>query len=123
MTDATLLFAAPRDAHLEREAICRHDEVTPPAGGAKGVLDASRLSFPLMLVLIIGSTTAGIVGTYSALSARIDVQNQQITALKEQKDALQRQVALDAVRIDETRVIVAEIKGFMTATGMKEVKK
>ena len=75
-----------------------------------------------MLVLIIGSTTAGIVGTYEALSARIDVQAQEIKALAEKNETLQHQIALDAVRIDETRVIIAEIKGFMTATGMKETK-
>ncbi len=86
------------------------------------MLDASRLSFPLMLMLIIGSTVAGIVGTYSALSGRIDIQNQLIKEQGEKIEAMKHQAALYEVRVDETRVIVAEIKGFMTATGMKETK-
>jgi hypothetical protein len=119
----TAPLTAPRDAHVEREGLWSHDQVTPQGGGAKSVLDASRLSFPLMLVLIIGSTTAGIVGTYYSLSAQLAVQNQELKALIEKNETLQRQIALDAVRIDETRVVIAEIKGFMTAVGMKEVKK
>lgn len=107
----TFPLTAPRNLHVGDEAICRDEEVTP----ARDV-NASRLSFPLTLVLIIGSTVAGIVGTYETLSARIAVQDQRIVSLE-------RQTALDAIRLDETRVIIAEIKGFMTATGMKEAKK
>lgn len=123
----TLQLTAPRDAHIEREGLWSHDHVTPQGGTTRtsgsGWLDASRLSFPLMLVLIIGSTTAGIVGTYYSLSAQLAVQNQELKSLIEKNENLQRQIALDAIRIDETRVVLAEIKGFMTATGMKEVKK
>ncbi len=51
------------------------------------------------------------------------MQDQQIKDLTEKYEALQRQEALSAVRVEETRIITAEIKGFMTATGMKETKK
>lgn len=123
MTDAALVFPIHETSTSDARDVSHHEQVTPQTGGSRSGLDATRLSFPLMLVLIIGSTIAGIVGTYSALSGRLDVQNQEIKTLIEKNEVFQRQLALDAVRLDETRVVVAEIKGFMTATGMKEVKK
>jgi hypothetical protein len=72
-------------------------------------VDAYRLSFPLTLVLLILGGATGIVGTWATLNVRIT--------------ALEHQVALDAVRIDEMRVIIAEIKGFMNGSGMKEAKR
>jgi hypothetical protein len=116
-TIAERFYASPDAGISERDI--RHDgEVTP----ARDV-NASRLSFPLTLVLIIGSTVAGIVGTYEALSARLAVQEQQIQALTDKNEVLIRRAALYEVRVDETRVIIAEIKGFMAATGMQELKK
>lgn len=45
------------------------------------------------------------------------------SSVQREIDDLARKEALDGVRLEETRVIIAEIKGFMTASGMKVPEK
>ena len=103
--------------------------------------DASKLTFPLQLVLLIGGAIIATTGAYwlanfqvrsemaatrsdmrdlkTTLDGFVKYQGAQMDAFQREQEDLKRKEALDAVRIEETRVIVAEIKGFMTATGMK----
>lgn len=107
--------------------------------------DASRLTFPLKLVLIIGGGIVATTGAYwlsnfqvrNEMSAiRSDMrdikttmeglksfQASQIESLQRENEDLKRKEALDAVRLEETRVLVAEIKGFMDGRGFKELSK
>lgn len=146
MTLHAFAFPDLRDAHLERGAICRYGEVTSSRDEQnRRSTDASKLTFPLQLVLIIGGGIAATTGAYwlsnfqvrnemtgmrsdmrdikTTMDGMIKYQASQIEALQHKSEDLERKEALDAVRVEETRVIVAEIKGFMTATGMKESKK
>lgn len=64
MTVGALVFTEPRDAHFEREGLWSHDEVTPPREDqARRSTDASRLTFPLQLVIVI---VGGIIATTGA---------------------------------------------------------
>jgi len=58
-------FTAPRDLHHGDEAICRHGEVTPPREDRPArATDASKLTFPLQLVIIIVSGVVATVGAF-----------------------------------------------------------
>jgi len=127
-----------------REGLWSDDKVTPDRDSSRRSTDASRLTFPLQLVVIIVSSVMAASGAVWAqnvyqrqemLGLRSDVrdikttmealktyQGSQIETLQKAHDDLVRKEALDAVRIEETRVIIAEIKGFMTGTGVKVAK-
>lgn len=143
---SAIAFPDSREFHLGAEAICRHDEVTSQRDDQnRRSTDASKLTFPLQLVLIIGGGIVATTGAYwvsnfqvrnemtgmrsdvrdikTTMEGMIKYQASQIEALQRKSDDLERKEALDAVRVEETRVIVAEIKGFMTATGMKGTPK
>lgn len=147
MTFGALAFPAPREFHLGTEAICRDGEVSQQREGApqRRSTDASRLTFPLQLVLIICGGITATTGAYWLANFQVrtemsgirsdmrdikttmdglrSFQASQIDTLRLENDDLKHKEALDAVRIEETRVIVAEIKGFMTAAGMKGIVK
>lgn len=102
--------------------------------------DASRLTFPLQLVLIIAGGITATTGAYyianfqvrnemsavrsdmrdvkTSMEGLIKYQAAQLDSLKTESEEIKRKEALDAVRIDELRVVVAEIKGLMTARGV-----
>jgi hypothetical protein len=107
--------------------------------------DASKLTFPIQLLILIVSSAVAASGAVWAQNAyqrsemlglRSDVrdikttmegsvryQGSQIESLQKAHEELVRKEALDAVRIEETRVIIAEIKGYMNGTGIKGVSK
>ncbi len=88
--------------------------------------DAAKLTFPLQLVIVI---IGGIVATTGAFWVSTSAMRSDLRDIKttmdnitryqgSQIDKLTRDEALDAVRIAEDRVIIAEIKGYLAGSGL-----
>ena len=77
MADVATIHAA-RDAHIEREGFWAHGEVTPQREDqTRRATDASRLTFPLQMVIVIVGGILATVGSFwiATSSLRSDVRD------------------------------------------------
>lgn len=96
MTGHALTFDAPREPHLEAEELWLDSKVTPSReDSAKRSVDASRLNFPLQMVIAIISVFLSACGgvwlATSGMNSKIDIMQQQMkdsAALEELKGKL-----------------------------------
>jgi len=138
MAEATCTnLHAPRDAHIGREGFWPYGLVT----NGRRFTDATRLTFPIQMVLVIAASAASATASVWAmnmnqraamLAMASDVrdikttmdgltryQGSQIDALRRDYDDLRREHALQKVRLEETRNTLAEVKGFLAGNGTK----
>lgn len=88
---------APRDLHLGDEGFWAHEQVTAPREENRRATDASRLTFPLQLVIVI---VGGIIGTTGAFWVATSALRSDIAVI--------RQVQTDQVKIDEYKAKLEE---------------
>lgn len=135
-------------AHSGARGFGRHGILTKRmderrSGEDRRTTDASRLTFPIQMVLLIGASVASATGAVwtmnmtqraAMLSMASDVrdikttmdgltryQGSQIDTLRRDYDTMLREQALQRVRLEETRNSLAKIEGLLTnVAGIKK---
>jgi hypothetical protein len=114
MTNAAILDAPSLDGnlHLGDEGFWAHGEVTPPRDDQqRRATDASKLTFPLQLVVVI---VAGIVGTTGAFWVATSQLRADIAVI--------RQSQTDQVKIDEMKAKLDEANRQLLVQTIESVK-
>ena len=105
------------------------------------VTDAAHITFPIQFVIVIAGVIVATSGAYWLANYQIrsdmqairsdmrDIkttmddltryQSAQIDAVRRDYEDLRREQALQKIRLEETRNTLAELKGFLTASGIK----
>ena len=111
MTDAAILHA-PRDLHIGDEGFWAHGEVTPSREDTgRRATDASKLTFPLQLVILI---VAGIIGTSGAFWVATSALRTDIAVI--------RQSQTDQIKIDEYKAKLEEANQKLVQQSIDGVK-
>lgn len=135
MTHALLDFFPHHESFTSKPRdFGQHDKVTSRGEEQnRRSTDASRLTFPLQLVLIIVAGIVSVTGAFwvansslrsdmrdikTSLDNAIQSQNLQLNDMRAQIEDGRRKEAMDAVRIEEMRSGMSEIKGFLTGAGI-----
>lgn len=127
--------SAPRDLHFGGEGLWSDEEVTPVREDlGRRAMDASKLTFPLQLVVVIVAafmTASAVVWMDRASQQELRSDVREIKAGMESftryqnsmTEDLRREQALQKVRLEETRNALAELKGFLAGSGIKGLPK
>lgn len=109
----TYPLTAPRELHAGVEAICRDEEVTPARTDdqARRSTDASKLTFPLQLVIVI---IGGIIATTGAFWVATSQLRSDIAVI--------RQVQTDQSKIDEMKTKLDEANRQLLVQSVEALK-
>ncbi len=105
-------FTAPRDLHHGDEGFWAHEEVTPARDGeGRRAVDASKLTFPLQLVILVVSGIIATVGSFwvATSSIRTDI-------------AVIRQGQTDQIKIDEYKAKLEEANQKLVQQAVESLK-
>ncbi len=105
-------ISAPRDLHFGDGAICRNEEVTPARDSdGRRAVDASKLTFPLQLVILVVSGIIATVGSFwvATSTIRTDI-------------AVIRQGQTDQIKIDEYKAKLEEANQKLVQQAVESLK-